>query len=250
MFSKASRYKSTPESAALDAGGRRQPGKELRVTPAARGALLHTVAEGDRLDLLAFRYYGDASKWWQICDANPRPEFPTELLEERTRAAETLALEHPASHAASVALRSALAALGRVERAEEGVLASGVVLSFDPQSPPHAGVVAALGAAGFRLLDSYVWTARGRGFESYTFDYPPARAAWRELVDALEALPGMLEVVSSLAEQSLSLVYNPAMLERRTMLALVAAKGFNRLPESAASPRVGASIEIPPGRVG
>lgn len=32
----------------------------------------HTWIEGDRLDLLANRYYGDPQYWWFILDANPR----------------------------------------------------------------------------------------------------------------------------------------------------------------------------------
>ena len=32
--------------------------------------LTHAVAEGDRLDLLAHRYLGDARLWWVIADAN------------------------------------------------------------------------------------------------------------------------------------------------------------------------------------
>jgi len=31
---------------------------------------LHIVVEGDRLDLLAHRYLGDARLWWIICDYN------------------------------------------------------------------------------------------------------------------------------------------------------------------------------------
>ena len=30
----------------------------------------HTVLEGDRLDLLAHRYFGRADLWWVICDYN------------------------------------------------------------------------------------------------------------------------------------------------------------------------------------
>ncbi len=30
----------------------------------------HTVVSGDRLDVLAQRYLGDASLWWVICDCN------------------------------------------------------------------------------------------------------------------------------------------------------------------------------------
>jgi hypothetical protein len=30
----------------------------------------HPSASGDRLDLLAFKYLGDATAFWRICDAN------------------------------------------------------------------------------------------------------------------------------------------------------------------------------------
>lgn len=39
---------------------------------------LHTVVEGDRIDLLAHRYLGDARLWWIICDYNDI-FFPLEL---------------------------------------------------------------------------------------------------------------------------------------------------------------------------
>ncbi len=32
--------------------------------------IFHTIQEGDRIDLLAYRYLGDASLWWIICDYN------------------------------------------------------------------------------------------------------------------------------------------------------------------------------------
>jgi hypothetical protein len=41
---------------------------------------LHRVATGDRLDLLAERYYGDPLQFWRLCDANPVLR-PAELLE-------------------------------------------------------------------------------------------------------------------------------------------------------------------------
>jgi hypothetical protein len=31
----------------------------------------HVVAAGDRPDLLAFTFLGDAEQWWRIADANP-----------------------------------------------------------------------------------------------------------------------------------------------------------------------------------
>ena len=32
--------------------------------------LFHTVTDGDRIDLIAWRYLGDASLWWVLCDYN------------------------------------------------------------------------------------------------------------------------------------------------------------------------------------
>lgn len=39
----------------------------------------HMVTSADRLDLLAWRYYGDPMKYWLICDAND-VIFPEDLL--------------------------------------------------------------------------------------------------------------------------------------------------------------------------
>ena len=33
--------------------------------------VLHTCVDGDRIDILAHNYLGDATQWWQIADANP-----------------------------------------------------------------------------------------------------------------------------------------------------------------------------------
>ena len=38
----------------------------------------HVVIDGDRLDLLAYHYLGDATLWWVICDVNDI-FFPLEL---------------------------------------------------------------------------------------------------------------------------------------------------------------------------
>ena len=40
--------------------------------------VFHTVAEGDRVDLIAYRYLGNAVLWWIICDYNDI-FFPLEL---------------------------------------------------------------------------------------------------------------------------------------------------------------------------
>lgn len=51
-----------------------------RITPRTEQALLHRVTAGDRLDLLASRYYGDPLQYWRIADANPA-RLPEDLLE-------------------------------------------------------------------------------------------------------------------------------------------------------------------------
>ena len=38
--------------------------------PISQGDIYVFTVQGDRLDLLANRYYGDASKWWIIAHAN------------------------------------------------------------------------------------------------------------------------------------------------------------------------------------
>lgn len=53
-----------------------QPRFAARTEP----ALQHRVVAGDRLDLLAARYFGDPLQYWRIADANPAPT-PDELLE-------------------------------------------------------------------------------------------------------------------------------------------------------------------------
>ncbi|MEM9218825.1 MAG: LysM domain-containing protein [Cyanobacteria bacterium P01_F01_bin.150] len=59
------------------------------VPPPERYALIqeHQVVDGDRLDLLAAQYIGDAEMFWQLCDANGaiRPDELTEIVGRRLR---------------------------------------------------------------------------------------------------------------------------------------------------------------------
>ena len=43
---------------------------ELREAPVATGVFYATPRPGDRLDLLAHRYYRDSLRFWRICDAS------------------------------------------------------------------------------------------------------------------------------------------------------------------------------------
>jgi len=85
MFQKGSRYKELPEISVTDAGGRTAGSKALRWIPDTPGTFLHRVSQADRLDLLAYKYYGDPKKWWLICDANPDFALPTDLLKNPGR---------------------------------------------------------------------------------------------------------------------------------------------------------------------
>jgi hypothetical protein len=70
MFAKTSRY----------ARGRTRLTTDLRQPPALSGNFQHTLADSDRLDHLAFKYYKQPTKWWRICDANPDFMSPQGLL--------------------------------------------------------------------------------------------------------------------------------------------------------------------------
>ena len=46
--------------------------------------ILYTVSRTDRIDLLAFRFYGSAELWWIIALANGYELLPTDLRENTT----------------------------------------------------------------------------------------------------------------------------------------------------------------------
>ncbi len=80
MFFKGSRYERVKDYVATDARGNRNRVKGIRRIPQQpKKATTYIVKEGDRLDLLAYTYYGDPTKFWLICDAN-QAMFPYELL--------------------------------------------------------------------------------------------------------------------------------------------------------------------------
>jgi nucleoid-associated protein YgaU len=70
MFTPRSRYAAVADATYQGADGRAVTYKTLRITPAANSIQSHTVAQGDRLDLIAFQKYGDAEQFWRICDGN------------------------------------------------------------------------------------------------------------------------------------------------------------------------------------
>ncbi len=74
MFEDDSRYARLAIRIRTDAQGREQAYVSRRIIPGdpqIAGAV--RVQEGDRLDLLANRVYGDPRAFWRIADANPDP---------------------------------------------------------------------------------------------------------------------------------------------------------------------------------
>jgi hypothetical protein len=75
-----SRYRTDPAVSGPDARGRVTLAVDPRPLPVLPGSYLHVLADGDRADGLADKYYGDPLLWWQICDANPDFLSPCALL--------------------------------------------------------------------------------------------------------------------------------------------------------------------------
>lgn len=84
MFAKGSRYEQVPEALYVEASGREIPYKLLRIVVGEPGVQRHAVVSGDRLDLLAHRFYADSEQFWRICDGNDALR-PDDLLEEDRR---------------------------------------------------------------------------------------------------------------------------------------------------------------------
>jgi len=70
MIFKGSRYEKVPTYEVTTADGRQIRALTSRPIPNPPAGFFHTVGAEDRLDLLAYRYYGNAQKFWVIADAN------------------------------------------------------------------------------------------------------------------------------------------------------------------------------------
>ncbi len=71
-YPRTSRYHGV--EVAVRTRGRQVPYLRRRLLPRPGGFAAigeHTVSAGDRPDLLAHQYLGDAEQWWRIADANP-----------------------------------------------------------------------------------------------------------------------------------------------------------------------------------
>lgn len=96
MATKNSRYRTDPGVVGPDARGRITLAHDMRPLPAVTGTFRHVLADGDRVDQLADRYYGDPMAWWQICDANSDFLSPWELFGQEPVITVVFAVTHRA----------------------------------------------------------------------------------------------------------------------------------------------------------
>jgi nucleoid-associated protein YgaU len=80
MIFKGSRYQNVGVYPAVDALGRNVTALKIRFIPPTPAGYLHTFTSEERLDLLAYKFYGNPEKFWLIADANPDMD-PADLLE-------------------------------------------------------------------------------------------------------------------------------------------------------------------------
>jgi hypothetical protein len=247
MFARGSRYRNVPESASLDARGERAVGKQLRLFSRLSGQFLHTVNERDRLDLLGFKYYGDPARWWQISDANLEFLFPVDLLDRGPMVEELLALVDADNAKRFADLVAAVNALGKVANQSTSFVAAAIVASFTATTV-RTQIIAAIGQHGFRFLRSHSWTPPAGGIaEAFTFEDTQLKTRWRSMLEDLRAMPGVTGLQSNLAEATIYLVRNTAMVARDTVLSKIKNSGFAVSPLLSQQPeRVGAKIVIPP----
>jgi nucleoid-associated protein YgaU len=84
VFFSNSRYLKVKNYTVQDSAGRPVTVKRARPFAQRSGDFRYQVKQGDRLDLLANRFYRDPRMWWLISDANPDLLYPDDLLEPGT----------------------------------------------------------------------------------------------------------------------------------------------------------------------
>jgi nucleoid-associated protein YgaU len=80
MIFKGSRYQSVGAYQATDGNGRSVTALKPRFVPPTPAGYLSSVTADTRLDLLAYRFYGNPEKFWLIADANTEMD-PEDLLQ-------------------------------------------------------------------------------------------------------------------------------------------------------------------------
>lgn len=80
MVFKGSRYSTTEVVEIRGPDGQVRRTLAIRVIVPPASALAQTVNEGERLDTLAARFYGEPTRYWLLLDANPDVLNPFEVL--------------------------------------------------------------------------------------------------------------------------------------------------------------------------
>ena len=281
MFEKGSRYSPVGESTSLNAEGERLCGKDLRFIETTTGEYLHTVHEGERLDLLAYKYYGDSSKWWQISDANPQRLFPTELIEGSPIEGERFSLTHPLFEQRLAALlRSIVELAGRLVLADpalggtleallrdlvrtgqlttigtfdEARAASAfrqvtVIVAYEQTAAARlrAELLALLSGAGFHLLDTAAWQQDEAELEAFTFDSPGTKCDWQSLITELARAEGVRMLKSSVGEASLEVFYLGSETTRTEIIERINRHNFQVSGRHHLTGQAGVKFVIPP----
>jgi Phage Tail Protein X len=262
MFIKGSRYRNLTETVFLNAKGERLRGKNLRLIPLTESRALHTVRDGDRLDSLAYKYYSDTTKWWQISDANPQRPFPIDLLDQRPLAEEWFVLTHLDFEKRFEQLLIALKQHGTVvsnsiryfesrepyesvEITKPGFLEENVLIIYPPDE--RTKVLGRIQEKKFNYLDSFLFKQGPNNVESFTIDDLKVKQLWHQLLDDLRRTPGVTEVQSTLMEATLYLAYNTSLVARESILNLMKKSGF--AIDAAPDSRTGKKINIPPNQI-
>jgi nucleoid-associated protein YgaU len=80
MILKGSRYEKLQTYAVTTPNGQVITALRIRFIPATPAGYFHPFSADERLDLLAFKFYGNSEKFWLIADANTEMD-PEDLLE-------------------------------------------------------------------------------------------------------------------------------------------------------------------------
>jgi hypothetical protein len=258
VITKGSRYRNLPESDFITARGERIHSQTFRRIDPLAGSFRHIVNDADRLDLLGYKYYGDSTRWWQIADANLDFAYPGELVGDQTRVEETFLLEAKGFASRFESLRNTLLTLGQLNTGETDAfdgtkgartphfLQTTVILTYSTSAATRLAALTAIAAQQFELLETFTWTQNTATVESFSFTDPVSISNWRRMINKLQSSPGVLEIQSFELETCLLLVYNQKMLDRISLLNILA--DFELLPGSSVKSRLGSQIIIPPNQ--
>ena len=215
-----------------------------------QGQFQHTVRDSDRPDLLAVKYYGDSTRWWQINDANAvQHSFPTDILDERPVVRERFVLTHPGFNTRFEELGIVLNGIVRVRDRKSSFVESMVTVFYDGSSGTRQDIIDEIKNQKFEFRRAFAWSIGSNTAEAFTFDDPEVKSKWMFLTRDLSDIPGLMHVRSVFTEATLDVVYNSAMLPRENVLRKLEGHGFT-IEASSAFSRIGKKLIVPPNQIG